>query len=145
VAYAPTLGARTQSTAATAVADWSCRDATLLRAAEASVVYAAAATRAAATKVNLVMGFLHMMLDAERARLLRPSAANGLEYFITRDHRHASACSPLPRRKPLSAAMVFRHAAVWVDTGVVCATLPLIGKLSQKEQGKGQGTPWNAS
>jgi hypothetical protein len=86
------LAARTQSTAVVvAVAGWVYRDAALLRAAEASVVYAAAATRAAATKVNLVMGFLHMMLDAERTRLLRPSAANDGNYFITRDHRRASA------------------------------------------------------
>jgi hypothetical protein len=33
------------------------------------------------------------------------------------------------------------RAAVWVDTGIACATLPLTGKLSQKERRKGQGTP----
>jgi hypothetical protein len=47
------------------VAAWAWRDATLLRAAEASDVYAAAATRAAATKVNLVMGFLHIVIEAK--------------------------------------------------------------------------------
>jgi hypothetical protein len=87
VAYAPTFGARTQSTAVlVAAAGWVCRDAALLRAAETSVVYAAAATRAAARRGNLVMGFLHMMLEAEQARLLRPSAVNAGNYFITRDH-----------------------------------------------------------
>jgi hypothetical protein len=68
------------------VAVWVCRDAPLLRAAEASVVYAAAATRAAATKVSLVIGFLHMVTEAEEARLLKTSAVNAFDYFITRDH-----------------------------------------------------------
>jgi hypothetical protein len=63
-----------------------CRAATPLRAAEASLVYAAAATRAAATKVNLVIGFLHIMIEAKQARLLGPSAMNVRIYFITRDH-----------------------------------------------------------
>jgi hypothetical protein len=65
----------------------------LLRAAEASLVYAAAATSAAATKVNLVIGFLRMMMEAKRARLPEPSAKNVRDYFITRDHRSASAPS----------------------------------------------------
>ena len=74
-----------------------CRDATLLRAAEASLEYAAAAnseyaTRAAATKVNLVIGFLHGD-RAKRARLLGPSAVNARSYFITRNHQRASASS----------------------------------------------------
>jgi hypothetical protein len=49
-----------------------CRGATLLRAAEASLVYAAAATSAAATKVIFVIVFLHMVTEAKQARLLEP-------------------------------------------------------------------------
>jgi hypothetical protein len=86
VANAPTFGARTQLASVLVVAAWLCCDAPLLRAAEASVVYAAAATRAAATKVSLVIGFLHMVTEAKEARLLLPSAANARNYFITRDH-----------------------------------------------------------
>jgi hypothetical protein len=66
VAYDPTFGARTQSTAVLdTVAGRLCRDATL-RAAEASVEHVAAATRAAATKINLVMGFLHTMVKPSK-------------------------------------------------------------------------------
>jgi hypothetical protein len=75
------------------VAAWVCRDTTLLRAAEASLVYAAAATSAAATKVNLVIGFLRMMMEAKRTRLPGPSAENVRDYFITHDHRSASTSS----------------------------------------------------
>jgi hypothetical protein len=73
------------------VVAWACRDAALLRAAEASAEYAAAAMRAAATKVNLVIGVLHMVMETKQARLLRPSAANGQNYFITRHHCRAIA------------------------------------------------------
>jgi hypothetical protein len=73
------------------VVAWACRDAALLRTGEASAEYAAAATRAAATKVNLVIGVLHMVMETEQARLLRPSAANARNYFITRDHHRAIA------------------------------------------------------
>jgi hypothetical protein len=38
--------------------------------ADACEVYADAATSAAATKVNLVMSFLHMVTEAEEAQLL---------------------------------------------------------------------------
>lgn len=63
----------------------------MLRAAEAAVEYAAAATSAAATKVNLVIGVLHMVMEAKEARLPVPGAANLRIYFITRDHQSASA------------------------------------------------------
>jgi hypothetical protein len=57
-AYAPTFGARTHppSGFAIVVAE-ACRGAIVLRAAEASLAYAAAATSAAAMKVTLVIGF----------------------------------------------------------------------------------------
>ena len=87
MANAPTYGARTQlASVLVVVAAWVCRDAPLLRAADASVVYVAAATRAAATKVSLVIGFLHMVTEAKEARLLLPSEANARNYFITRNH-----------------------------------------------------------
>jgi hypothetical protein len=57
-ANAPTFGARTQSPAwLVSVVAEPCRGATLLRAAEASLAYAAAATSAAATMVILVIVF----------------------------------------------------------------------------------------
>ena len=87
MANAPTYGARTQlASVLVVVVAWVCRDAPLLRAADASVVYVAAATRAAATKVSLVIGFLHMVTEAKEARLLLPSEVNARNYFITRDH-----------------------------------------------------------
>jgi hypothetical protein len=73
-ANAPTFGARTHAPAEAAVAALSvCRDATLLRAAEASEAYADAAIRAA-TMVNLGIGFLHVLIEAGKARLLVSSA-----------------------------------------------------------------------
>jgi hypothetical protein len=65
LANAPTFGARMQSTTLLVVVV--ARVCSLLRLADAWDVYAAATTGAAATKVNLVIGFLQMVLEAEEA------------------------------------------------------------------------------
>jgi hypothetical protein len=92
-ANAPTFGARTHAPAEAAVAAVSVRrDATLLRAAEASEAYADAAIRAA-TMVNLGIGFLHVLIEAWKARLQVASALERSKYFITEDHVTASALS----------------------------------------------------
>ena len=118
-ANAPTFGARAQLAAVLAVVvAWVCRDATLLRAAEASVEYAAAATRAAATKVNLVIGFLQMVKEARQARLLRPRAVNVRNYFMTRDHQRASASST--KASPSSVVGVRRVASRPVGEDASC-------------------------
>jgi hypothetical protein len=70
-----------------------CREAPLLLAAEAWDEYAAAATSAAATKVNFVIGVLHIVMGAKEARLLLPRATIPRNYCITCDHQSASATS----------------------------------------------------
>jgi len=92
-ANAPTFGARTHAPTEAVVALVSvCRDATLLRAAEAAEAYALAAIRAA-TMVNLGIGFLHLLMETEKARLLETSASSIRKYFITTDHVKASTLS----------------------------------------------------
>jgi hypothetical protein len=47
------------------------------------------------------------------------------EKISSRAITDARALSSGPRLNPRPAAMAFRHAAAWVDTGVACATLQL--------------------
>jgi hypothetical protein len=71
-----------------AVCAWACRTAPV-RADDACVVYAAAATMAATTNVVLIMVILHMLTEAKQARFLKPRAVNVRNYFMTGDHQSA--------------------------------------------------------
>jgi hypothetical protein len=62
-----------------------------VRADDACVVYAAAATMAATTNVVLIMIILHMLTEARQARFLQPRAADVRNYFMTGDHQRAIA------------------------------------------------------